>query len=130
MSVSRMSTGGYPIGDCTCGTRLMDEFRQLLHDTDCEQERLRPRPPHRRLMLRLRMEADTLDALYDGLTALAHDLLLDGREDRETTSGGVSSGYHLQLSVNPEMDHDRYVEVLTAWRSDRSKRSSQGVGDG
>ena len=64
--------------------------------------------PRRRLELELTLGADTLEDLHDALQQIGTDLLIENREERITASGGWRSGYSLRLTVEPEMDGDRY----------------------
>jgi hypothetical protein len=77
--------------------------------------------PHRRLRLTLDLEADNLGSLTVALENIARDLAIDGRETREVTSGGYSASYHLVLTCDPDMDGDRYREVLAAWSTARRR---------
>lgn len=75
-----------------------------------------PTPPHRRLRLKLDLEADTLDDLTGALRNLANDMDIDSREEvLDRASGGYHSGYHLTLTCDPGQDHDRFHDQLMAW---------------
>ena len=68
----------------------------------------------RRLRLTLDLGADDLGSLGDALRDIATDLEIEDRETRTTTSGGWSSGYHLELVVtDPEMTGDKYRQCLS-----------------
>lgn len=71
--------------------------------------------PRRRLRLDLNLEADDLDALASALRSIADDLVLVRDEKRLVTSGGFSSGYHLALDCDPEMNGVRYRFELAEW---------------
>lgn len=73
-------------------------------------------PPKRRLRLALDLGADDLSTLGAALRSIAHDLEYEDREERETTSGGYSDGYHLELTCDPAMTGDLFREELEAWR--------------
>lgn len=76
-----------------------------------------PKPPERRLRLTLDLGADDLDEIHSALIMIANSIDLDGREEREVTSGGWASGHHLKLVVtDPEMTGDRFRELLWEWR--------------
>lgn len=73
--------------------------------------------PKRRLRMSLDLGSDDLPAMACELRSIAHDLEYEGREERDTTSGGYSCGYHLTVSVtDPEMTGERFREELEAWR--------------
>lgn len=79
--------------------------------------------PHRRLRLKLDLEADDLDSLGHALRSIANDLELEEREvvlDR--TSGGYDAGYHLTIACDEDQTGDRYREQLAAWSAERKAR--------
>jgi hypothetical protein len=66
------------------------------------------------------MDADDLQELCSALSTLANDLLYEGQEQREQTSGGWSSGHHLVLTLTDEtMDGDTYRRLLREWSAAR-----------
>lgn len=74
--------------------------------------------PHRRLRLKLDLEADDLDTLAHELRMIADDLEIHERESiPDRASGGLYAGYHLALTCDPEQNHERYVAQLKAWKS-------------
>lgn len=81
-------------------------------------------PPHRRLRLVLDLEADDLAELSAALTRIGNDLEYEGREQREVTSGGYGSGWHLTLTRDEFMDHDRFATEIAEWH-DRRKAASR-----
>lgn len=74
-----------------------------------------PDAPRRRLELTLTLGADTLDDLADALNQIATDLLIEGREEHNKASGRWSSGYSSILTVEPDMDGDRYRSEVSDW---------------
>lgn len=87
-----------------------------------EDENGVPAPPKRRLKLTLDLDADDLDGIYDALRSIATDTILDGREEREITSGGCDSGYHLNLTVqDAAMTGDRFRTELAVWMATRKE---------
>lgn len=73
-------------------------------------------PPERRLRLDLTLHADDLHEVATSLLNIARDLEIEGREERERTSGGYRSGHTLELTVtDPDMDGDRYRAELSEW---------------
>ncbi len=79
-----------------------------------------PPPPHRRLRMKLDLEADDLDSLASALRTMANDFDIDGVETvLDRTSGGYDSGYHLSVACNPEQTGDRFREQLAAWAAER-----------
>lgn len=80
--------------------------------------------PKRRLRLTLDLGADDLDELGSALHTLANDLEADGVEERDVTSGGYGSGYHLLLTVtDPAMDAERFQRDLKDWVAQRKAKS-------
>lgn len=75
-------------------------------------------PPRRRLRLVLELDADDLDEVVAALGNIACSLV-GGGEERQVTSGGWASGYHLTLTSDPEQTGDRYREQLSAWSAAR-----------
>jgi hypothetical protein len=78
--------------------------------------------PHRRLKLHLELEADDLNALCQSLQNIATDLHIEGREVRQTTSGGVRSGFNLWLTCDEEQTAERFAEQLMAYVSAKKER--------
>lgn len=80
----------------------------------------RREPPKRRLHLTLDLGADDLDEVYHALRSIADDLDREQREQRDWTSGGSGSGWHLTLEVtDPAMNAERFYEALKAWSDAR-----------
>lgn len=75
--------------------------------------------PQRRLRLQLDLQADDLHEMAGALQSLAVDLEVDGREQREVTTGSYAWGGHLTLDVDEDQDHDRYYAQLRAWMQQR-----------
>lgn len=75
--------------------------------------------PHRRLKLSLDLEADDLGELTSALENIIIDLRIQGRDIRDVTSGGYGSGFHLELSCDPDMTGDQYRVLLSQWRESR-----------
>lgn len=67
---------------------------------------------HRRHRLRLDLEADTLDGLWDELLRIAEKLDNEQRTEADITTGAPDTGYHLTLTTDPDMTPDRYAEYL------------------
>lgn len=74
-------------------------------------------PPRRRFRLVLDLHADNRDELDRVLTSLSFAVHDDSVTER--TSGGFSSGYHLELDEDPAVDHTSYVQALAAWHQER-----------
>lgn len=83
--------------------------------------------PHRRHVLKLDLQADSLPDLVDELHAIADGLELRDEEKVTRTSGGVHTGYHLELTTDYEQTHSRYQaaikDYLAAVR--RAKKAEQ-----
>lgn len=77
--------------------------------------------PHRRLRLKLDLEADTLRDLAMAIQNIGWTLEHDkhASETRTITSGGVTSGHHLELTCDPSMTGERYQQLLTEWLAER-----------
>ena len=75
--------------------------------------------PRRRLVLNLSLQADDLAELGQALRTLGNDLEWENLEEREITSGGYSSGFHLTLTCDQEMTGDRYRKLLMERFADR-----------
>lgn len=87
--------------------------------------------PQRRLRLNLDLGADDLRHLAEALRTIAIDLELTNREERTVTSGGWSSGYHLELVLtDPEMTGDKYRALLSNRDSPDLVEGIQGVEEG
>jgi hypothetical protein len=86
-------------------------------------------PPRRRLRLQLDLGADDIDSLAGELRSIAHDLEYDGREERDTVSGGYGAGYSLKVTVTDlEQTGDRFREELEEWRQRRvAERRAESV---
>lgn len=80
--------------------------------------------PHRRLRMTLDLEADSLSELARALIQISTDLEIDGREERNMQSGGVTNGYHLKVTCNPEMTPKRFADELLAWHADYRKATA------
>lgn len=77
--------------------------------------------PKRRLQMRLDIQADSISELSDALRNIGIDLEIEGREEREVTSGGWGSGYHYSLTCDPDMDGDIYRAELQQWMEQRKE---------
>jgi hypothetical protein len=82
-----------------------------------------PRPsrvvvPERRYRLKLDLQADSLDELGRALGQLETDLAIgDLKVTPDRASGGVTYGYHLELTEpHPGRTHEEYADLLDAWR--------------
>lgn len=110
---------------------LVDELaqtaREIAQETAGARAEPSPAPPRRRLRLTLGLGADDLDEAARALEAIALDLVTDGRETREVTSGGGGSGHYLRLEWDPDMTGDRYRAELEAWRRARREREASGA---
>lgn len=85
--------------------------------------------PHRRLRLRLDVEADSISALAYYLDVLARDLTMRRGETLETTSAGYrgagfTGGYRATLTCDPDMTADRYRDALALWVRNRKTAAS------
>lgn len=75
--------------------------------------------PHRRVQMKLDIEADSLDDLASALRSLASDLELREEGDFKQVSGGFNGGHSLDLSFDQSVDHDSYLRALDEWRAAR-----------
>ncbi len=67
--------------------------------------------PKRAHVLTLELGADTKDDMIAGLEQIIFDL---HRGSTQVTSGGYSTGWIMSYTVDPDMTHDRYFELLNA----------------
>lgn len=67
--------------------------------------------PKRAHVLTLELGADTKEDMIAALEQIIFDL---HRGSTDVTSGGYSSGWIMAYKVDPEMTHDRYVDLLNA----------------
>lgn len=73
--------------------------------------------PRRRIVLELKLGADSIDELALALECFAQVIGTEWREDAippNGCSGGSSSGFSYTTSFDPAMTHDRYVQELRA----------------
>lgn len=79
----------------------------------------------RRYAMNLDLQADSFDDLLNALKNLQLELLI--AKDRGSTnfeapykavSGGVHSGYSLEIYFDPEMTHEKYFEQIDEFLSD------------
>ena len=78
-----------------------------------------PDVPHRRLRLRLDLEADALDDIVAALERVAFDLELAEQETAERDSGGSAHGFHYTLTCDTQQTGDRFREQLREWHQSR-----------
>ena len=70
-------------------------------------------PPRRRFVLEAKIGADDLDALKRALDEIVRRL--DEGLPMRCITGGYDSGWHVEVSEDPTMTHDGYVEALNAY---------------
>lgn len=86
--------------------------------------------PHRRVRLRLDLDADDWPSLVRALETLAFDVdtrpgIPDGLIERVITSGGAGSGFVATLTEDATMTPERYREARDAWLA-RARRAREG----
>lgn len=95
-----------------------DERGQAAYNASVETQ---PTPPERRLHLTLDLHADDMQGIYEALQRIADDVDNEGREERDWTSGGRDSGFHLTLTVtDPDLTPAVYYERLKDWMRAKS----------
>lgn len=74
--------------------------------------------PRRRYELTFKIGADTykdmLSAMQNWLWMMERDHP-DLAQNHHGVSGGYSDGYSYDITVDPEMTHDRYFELVNEW---------------
>ena len=81
---------------------------------------MRDRPPVRRFRLKLDLQADGMEELarvVDGVLYRVYESIDTGRALTKVTSGGVASGFHLELTEQDDMTSEKYRKELDAWVS-------------
>ena len=74
-----------------------------------------PGQPHRRIVFRAKIEADSWDDLYGHLRSLTTQMACDGnRLSTRSVSGGYSSGHIITIEEDVEMTHDKWAAELDA----------------
>lgn len=71
--------------------------------------------PKRRIQLNIDIGADSIDAAIHDLKQIIFEMTVRGEDNMNTVSGGYSSGNTVRLIVNPDVDHDSYVEELNKY---------------
>lgn len=95
---------------------------------DCPGEEAHPPPmPKRRIQFTLTVGADDLRSLSNALYNLAVEVEEKGERDGHCTSGGVHSGHHWTMTVDPKQTHEGYVGQLEAWREARREPVDDGA---
>lgn len=75
-----------------------------------------PKQPHRRIVMRAKIEADTWDDLYGHLHSLVTEMAVNGHKlSKQTISGGYSSGHIIVISEDEGMTHDQWAKDLDAY---------------
>lgn len=71
--------------------------------------------PHRRLEVKLNLNADDYEAILSTLRQILFDL--DGLEGRgySSVSGGPDASYILDIQFDPEVTHESYFEALNLY---------------
>lgn len=71
--------------------------------------------PHRRLVMRAKIEADSWDDLYAHLCSLTTEMACNSnRLSTRSISGGYSSGHIITVEEDVEMTHDKWAAELDA----------------
>ena len=87
-------------------------FRELLDGT--------PEPPKRRHVVNIEIGADTTDDILDALKNLQFQFHAYGINSG--MSGGVNSNWIIDYRINPDMDHDTYVEDINQWLEENENK--------
>lgn len=84
---------------------------------------VKPEPPERRYRLKLDLEADSLDELGRALGQLETDIAIgDLKVTPDRASGGVTYGYHLELTEpHPGRTPEEYRDLLAAWSREQRR---------
>jgi len=79
--------------------------------------------PKRRHRLVIDIGADDLEELACALGEIHFRVCeaVEGRELTMVTSGGVTTGWHLEHTFDEDMTHDKYFEAVDAWRARRAE---------
>jgi hypothetical protein len=83
--------------------------------------------PHRRLRIKVDLEADDIQELTRALDGISLDIERDGREERDVTSGGWGAGYHYSLTCNPDMTGDLYRDLLAHYVEQRRRKEQEAT---
>lgn len=89
-------------------------------------EQTEPKIFHRRIRVRLDLEADDVSAVIDTFDEIQHTLAQKddiGEETADVVSGGYSSSWRLDMTCDTEQTPERYREQILAWKA------SQRAGD-
>lgn len=73
-------------------------------------------PPHRRLTLKLSVQADDLEELGTALAEVQQALAFEGRENWQSSYEGIWSGYHLTLICDDSMNAELHREQVARHR--------------
>lgn len=66
--------------------------------------------PHRRIVMRAKIEADSWEDLYGHLRSLTTEMACnDKRLSKQSVSGGYSSGHIIVIEENEDMTHDKWA---------------------
>lgn len=73
--------------------------------------------PKRKYQLTLTLGGDDIQDIVHGLEQISFDLMREANDDIEAVgyhsiSGGYSSGWIVDVSVDPAMNHDEYMRLL------------------
>jgi hypothetical protein len=72
--------------------------------------------PHRRLVMRAKIEADSWSDLYGHLKSLVTQMACnDHRLSKQSISGGYSTGHIIVIEEDEDMTHDKWAADLDAW---------------
>ena len=94
-----------------------------------QEKRSEPVRPVRSIQLKLDLQADSWPELFWALEAIAHRCR--EQEDRgpyepaNVVSGGVGSGFILDIAVDPTKTAERYQQDLKAWVAHRRAASNE-----
>lgn len=79
-----------------------------------------PTKPERRIVFALEIQADTYGDVRAELRNIVYQLVVKSESEDapivgSMISGGVGSGSIVTVRENPEMDHDKYFELMEAY---------------
>lgn len=115
----------------------LPRYQQALSDLKAERQRaeraekllaetVKPKGPRRRIMLTLQLDADDWDEVKGVFRHLETQICIDKELSRSVVSGGYGSGYILQCSDEPSINHDSWAAENDAYC--KSLRTAQTEG--
>lgn len=72
-------------------------------------------PPRRRVMLTLKLDADSWGDMADRLRSLARDIDIEGGMGKEGLSAGFNASYTYEASEDPSVTHDSWAAALDVY---------------